>query len=303
MALSTRTYPYALRLKTPLLTALGPIAGREGWLLRVEDEAGHFGWGEASPLPGFVEPAAAAAHAYDQAVLDLGARRAGVPLWRLLADDAPTRVPVNQLEGEGGPGVRCIKLKVGGDVRADLRRVEALRRRAGGAVALRVDANGAWTLAQALEALPALEALGVELLEQPVAAGAIRELASLRGRTRVAIAADEAVGDLAQARRLIEASAADVFVLKPMRLGGLVPAAAIAAEARAAGVEVVVTTVLEGAIGRAGAVHLAAAVGSRRLAHGLATGSLLAEDVGVGLEPEDGWIEVPQVPGLGVVPS
>jgi L-alanine-DL-glutamate epimerase-like enolase superfamily enzyme len=303
VALSFQTRAYSLRLRAPLWTARGSIERRDGWLLRIRDGDGVCGWGEACPLPGFVDERAAAAHAYDEAFLDLSARRAGVPLARLLGGSgAAAEVRVNALDEADAAGCRCVKLKVGADLEAGLQRVATARARLGPAVALRVDANGAWTLQQALQALQALEDLGVELLEQPLAAEDVAGLARLRGRSRVLIAADEAVRDLHAARRLLQAGAADVLVLKPMALGGLLPAAAIAAEAREAGAGVVVTTTLEGAVGRAGAVHLAAAAGSVHLAHGLATGALLLEDIAAGLEPRDGAIRIPEAPGLGVQP-
>jgi o-succinylbenzoate synthase len=316
MALSFETFPYTLRLKAPLWTSRGKITSRTGWLLKIQDGDGTRGWGECCPLEGFAPPDRSAAHAYDEAFVDLQARRAGVSVARLLGDgQAAASVAVNALLSEDDPlhaaeeagraaasGFRCLKLKVGGRVRVDLERVAAVRRAVGDDLAIRVDANGAWPFEQALQAALGFEALGVELFEQPVAAGAIEDLANLRGRTRVAIAADESVTDLAGARRILEAGAADVLVLKPMRLGGLLPAAAIAQAARAAGAEVVVTSTLEGAIGRAGALHLASALGSTRLAHGLATGAQLAEDLASGLEPKDGRILLPEAPGLGIEP-
>jgi o-succinylbenzoate synthase len=316
MALSFHTIPYTLRLKTPLWTARGSIETRSGWLLRIADGSGTCGWGEASPLDGMASPERAAAHAFDEAFLDLQARRAGLSLARFLGGgQAAACVEVNALLWAENPahaaeeasravaeGYRCLKLKVGGQVQSDLERVAAVRRAVGDGVAIRVDANGAWSFEQALQAALGLEALGVELLEQPVPAEEIEALADLRRRSPVGIAADESVTDLTSARRILKAEAADALVIKPMRLGGLLPAAAVAQAARAAEVSVIVTSTLEGAIGRAGAVHLAAALGSTWYAHGLATGAQLAGDLASGLDPKDGRIDLPETPGLGVVP-
>lgn len=302
MALSFATFPYSLRLKQPLRTAHGTIVSRTGWLLRIRDGEGCTGWGEACPLEGFASRQACAAHAYDEAFLDLAARRAGVPVAELLGGPGVARrVEVNALES-AAEGFRCLKLKVGGPVPEDLARVREIRRNLPDAVKIRVDANGGWSFEQALQAVPALEELGVEMLEQPLRAGDIEGLAELRRRTSLRIGVDESIQDLESALGLLAAGAADVFVLKPMRLGGLLPAAAIAAAAREAGIAVVVTSTLEGAIGRAGALHLAAAFGSPDWAQGLATGALLAEDVARGPEPEGGFLHVPGGPGLGVEP-
>ena len=323
MALSFETFPYRISLRTPLLTARGRIEAREGWLLRVTDGSGMEGWGEASPLDGFVSVEQAAAHAFDEASLDLQASRAGVPVAALLGDGSyADAVEVNALLSATEPeaaaeearqaaaaGFRCMKLKVGTSpaVQHDLDRVARVREAVGEHIELRVDANGGWSIDLALEALTRLEELGVSLIEQPVPTSDLDGLSALRGKSRLAIAADEAVTDLFAARRIVEAGAVDVLVIKPMRLGGLLHAKAVADVALAAGVGVIVTTSLEGAVGRTGALHLAAAIDAdprqrARLPHGLATGSTLVEDVATGPVPLDGWLRLPAGPGLGVIP-
>ena len=104
----------------------------------------------------------------------------------------------------------------------------------------------------------------------------VEALARLRA-VGVPLAADEAVVSLEAAERLIGASAVDLLVLKPMRLGGLRPALAIARRAAEAGIECIATTTFDSSIGTAVALHLAAALpGGSRRAHGLSTGDHLA---------------------------
>src|SRR5262249_7045003 len=109
------------------------------------------------------------------------------------------------------------------------------------------------------------------------------------------------------AQGILDAGAADALVIKPMRLGGLRHSLAVADTALRHGVALIVTSSLDGAIGRAGALHVAGAIEAdprvtRHQAHGLATGSLLLEDLADDIEPRDGWLRPPNSPGLGIRP-
>jgi len=263
-----------------------------------------------------VAAAPAARNAIDLALHDLAAQRAGVPIAALLGGaEALDHVPANATVPRVDParagaltreavqaGARTIKVKVGGGpLHEDLARVRAVREEAGDPVAIRLDANQAWSEAEAIAALAALRVYGLEYVEQPVLASDVAGLARVRRAAGVPIAADEAVGDARAARRLLDAEAADVLVLKPMALGGLHAARAVAALARERGVGVVVTSLVESAVGRTGALHLAASLGAGPFAHGVATGNALLEDVAAAPAMRDGAVPVPRVPGLGVV--
>ncbi|UCE84923.1 MAG: o-succinylbenzoate synthase [Deltaproteobacteria bacterium] len=256
--------------------------------------------------------------AADVALHDLAARLSGRSVAECLAEASPPRagVPVSALLPDRGSeavaeaarlacdaGFRTLKLKVGVQgLAADEARVAAARRAAGGEVSLRLDANGAWSECGALRALERLARYGLEFVEQPVPADDGATLARLRAKSPVPIAADEALRDPASAARLIACEAADVFVIKPAVVGGLRAAGRIAADARAAGVDVVVTSFLDSALGVAAALQLAAALPTRR-AHGLATGALLLDDLAAPLPVRAGWLERPAGPGLGVAPD
>jgi len=237
-----------------------------------------------------------ARHAIDLALHDLLARGAGVPLARYLGgtsarDEVAVSLAIPRLSAADTAhaarlaterGHRTIKLKVGGATASDdVGRVRAVREALGSSVRVRVDANQAWSEAEAIAALRAMEPLGIEFCEQPVAAGAIESMARVRSSTSIPIAADEAVVDAAGARRVLEAGAADVIIVKPMAMGGLHAARGVAACAEEFGAAVVVTSLLEGEVGRAGALHFAASLGRERHAHGVATGISLsgAEDL------------------------
>jgi len=254
----------------------------------------------------------AARHGYRLAVLDGAARGENRPLAALLAERAEfpspsDSVPVNATVGDGGvdatvaaaeaavgAGFETMKLKVGArGLDADLDRVRAVR----GAVdaTVRVDANGAWERETAATAVDAFASLGVEYVEQPLPADELAALAKLRGRG-VEIAVDESVGERG-VDAVLDAGAADVAVLKPMALGGPDAAVDAAAQLLDAGVDPVVTTTIDGAVARAAAVHVAAAVPDVR-ACGLATRDLLTADLGPDPAPVvDGAVAVPDGPG------
>jgi o-succinylbenzoate synthase len=258
----------------------------------------------------------AARHGFATALLDADARADGVPLYRWFdADRRCETVPVNATVGDGDPaetadavatavetGFDCCKLKVGArTVAADIERLRAVRERVGDDVTLRADANGAWTHDQATAAFDAFADLGVDYVEQPLAADDLRGHADLRGGP-VGVALDESLIH-ERADSVLGAEAADVLILKPMVLGGPGNAHTLALRARDRGVEPVVTTTIDGVLARLAALHVAAAVPDIG-ACGLATGDRLARD----LAPDpatvtDGRMTVPQTDGLGVDPS
>jgi o-succinylbenzoate synthase len=200
-------------------------------------------------------------------------------------------------------GFRALKLKAGlGDVEEDVRRAAAVRAAAGPAVELRLDANGAWDEAAALNALERLAPFEIAFVEQPLPAHDLDALARLCGAALVPIAADESVRDAAHARAIIERKAADLLIVKPAALGGLKPAQHIAECALAAGVGVVVTGMLDSAVGGAAALHLAAALPDPLRAAGLAADALFETDLASLPRVVAGRRGVPEGPGLGVAP-
>ncbi|HEY0396767.1 MAG TPA: enolase C-terminal domain-like protein, partial [Acidimicrobiia bacterium] len=153
---------------------------------------------------------------------------------------------------------------------------------------IRVDANGAWDTDSAVAAIERLAAFDLELVEQPVAD--LGDLARVRRRVAVPVAADESLRSLGDARRLAALDAADVVVVKVQPLGGVRAALRVI---EAAGVPAVVSSLYETSIGLAAGVALAAALPELPFACGLGTGALLAGDVvGVPLIPVAGLLAV-----------
>lgn len=258
----------------------------------------------------------AARAALETAALDVLAQQQGVPLAALLAPAPETVVPVNATIGATETadavavahaavraGFGTVKLKVGvaASLDAEVDRVAAVRDAIGSAVALRLDANGAWSPETAVTLLRRLAAYDIELVEQPVAADDLAGLAAVRRAVPIPVAADEAATTIDAVRAVIAAEAADVVVIKPMVAGGPRAARAIIDEAIAAGLRVVVTSAIEAGIGVAMALHLAGTLPEPRLACGLATGPLLESDLLLAPLPvAQGAMRLPAGPGLGV---
>jgi len=277
-----------------------------GRAARIADE---LDWGVA--LAKTDDPAAR--HGLALALSEARARAGREPLYRHFGIDRIVRsVPVNATLGDGNPeetaseaasavetGFDCLKIKVGArPLEADLERLRAVRSRVGDGVALRADANGAWRVTRAREALEACADIGVSYIEQPLPASDLAGHARLSGGS-VGVALDESLIEHSLAE-ILRRDAADVVVVKPMVLGGPDRARAIAREAAAAGVDPVVSTTIDAVVARTGAVHLAASLHDPRPC-GLATGSMLTSDLSADPAPVvDGAIEVPQGKGLGL---
>ena len=274
----------AHRVRIPLRVPLGGQAFRDATLVE-----GPVGWGEFSPLPGYP---------CDPRMCEEAVREAVFLAW-----PAPVRaeVPVNGLVPAVGPdeaaalageaaaaGVTTLKVKVGSAALADdADRVAAVRAALGPSGRIRLDANGAWDVETAVAAIDRLAGFELELVEQPVAD--LADLARVRQRVSVPVAADESLRSLGDARRLATLEAADAVVVKVQPLGGVRAALRVI---DAAGVPAIVSSLYETSVGLAAGVALAAALPDLPFACGLGTASLLAGDV----------VADPLVPQRGVLP-
>ena len=254
--------------RIPLRTRFRGIDVRDGMLLR-----GPAGWGEFSP---FWDYGAQESRRWWTAAVE--AATEGWP--QPLRDRVPVNVTVPAVDPErahaivAASGCRTAKVKVAEPGQApadDLARVEAVRDALGPGGAIRVDANAAWDVDTAVARLAELDAAGgLEYAEQPCAT--LGELAALRRRTDVRIAADEVVRRAPDPLALDLREACDVVVLKVQPLGG-VRAALRVAEAH--GLPCVVSSALETSVGIAAGVALAAALPELPFACGLAPVALL----------------------------
>ena len=254
--------------------------------------------------------------AIEIALLDAQGRRLGLPVHALLGGAVRDALPVlwTLASGDATRDVdealaliearrhKVFKLKIGSHpLREDIAHVQAIRRGLGDDVMLTVDVNQAWDEPTAVRGIAALEAVGVSLIEQPVARrnrGALKRLAA---RFDVAIMADEAVHDAKDAFDLAADAAADVYALKTSQAGGLWPTLRAAAVADAGGMGIYGGTLLEGSIGSIAAAHVFAACPTLAWGTELFGPLLLKDDVVVQrAEYRDFELKLPQVPGLGV---
>jgi len=185
------------------------------------------------------------------------------------------------------PGATTAKVKVaepGQRLAEDVARVEAVRALV---PTVRVDANGAWTVDEAVAAAAALTAGGpLEYLEQPCRT--VAELAEVRRRAAVPVAADESIRRADDPLAVVRAGAADIAVLKVAPLGGVRAMLDIAAQID---IPVVVSSALDSAVGISAGLAAAAALPRLDHACGLGTGGLFVEDV-VERHPVDGRLPV-----------
>lgn len=169
---------------------------------------------------------------------------------------------------------------------------------------LRLDANGAWSPGQALAMLSSLPRERVELIEQPVADTDLPGLLDRYDRKGPRIAADESCASLDQARALIRSGRLGAIVVKPSVVGGLLPASAMFELALRHGVQVIVSNLMESAVGRRAVAHLAGAWPELPGPHGLATGQWLAEDMAPAGDVLDrGRLILDRTPGIGFGPG
>jgi O-succinylbenzoate synthase len=260
----------------PLTTKFRGITVREGALFE-----GPAGWGEFSPFAeyGPRESARWLASALESA-------SAGWPA--PVRDRVPVNVTVPAVAPERAHQIvatsqcRTAKVKVADSAvrdreqsdADDIARVEAVRDALGPDGKIRVDANGGWDAGRARRVLRQLARFGLEYAEQPCAT--LEEMAELRRRIDIPLAADESIRRAEDPLRVRAAGAADIVVLKVQPLGGVRAALRVA---EACGLPVVVSSAVDTSVGLAAGVALAAALPELPYACGLATMSLLAGDV------------------------
>ena len=258
--------------------------------------------------------APAACCSLETALLDLLAQQAGLSLARWLNPHSSAAVKVNAVLGglDGqvteralvavAEGYSVLKLKVGLAARnEEIALLHDLVRCLPAGISLRLDANCAWNEKEAADFLGALAGLPVESVEDPLADPDPDAWHRLQAKVPFPLAADESLRIMG-ADTVFKQRSVRRVVLKPMVLGGLVTALALAHRAREAGVECVVTTTVDSAVGVTAALHLAAAV-ANDLVHGLATSVWLEGDVGNPPRPAGGMLHIADCPGLGCLPS
>jgi len=275
----------------PLRTRFRGITTRELALVR-----GPAGWGEFCP---FVEYDDAEARAWWRCAREAAEEGWPAPVRERV--EVNTTVPAVDPEHAhrlvSAAGARTAKVKVaekGQDAGEDLARVEAVRDALGPDGRVRVDANGGWDVDGAVAAIRALDRVagGLEYVEQPCVS--VDELAAVRRRVDVPVAADESIRRADDPLRVARAQAADVAVLKVAPLGGVRASLRVA---ELIGLPCVVSSAVESSVGLAAGLALAGALPDLPYACGLGTADLLAADVVTApLHPVAGVLAVPRRP-------
>jgi len=147
-------------------------------------------------------------------------RRVAVPLLAIVNSDEPAGYEA-EIEAHLAAGYGTLKVKVGFDLEPDLARVERIRRFVAGRALIRVDGNQGYGRDDALRFAAALEPEGIELLEQPAAAGDWETAAELARVARVPMMLDESIFGIADVERAAELGAARYIKFKLMKAGGI----------------------------------------------------------------------------------
>lgn len=329
MAPARTVHPYDLRLESPFRIAYDTVTHARNVLLVVQGEQGP-GFGEGAPVPTITGEdqemvlgdlvgaprTTAGLCALDMAWWDVQARTREVPLCTALTGAAPKRVPTSitvplvedseveaLVERRKAQGFSIFKVKTGLNKDDDLRRLRQVRD-AIGDFELRIDCNQGWSLADAKAALPALADLQVSALEQPLHKEDLAGHAELRVASAdiggPPVMLDESVFTTVDARRALDAQAADWINIKLQKSGGLTEALRIADLCREQDVPCMLGCMLESRIGILHGAHLAAAHDNIRKVD-LDGAFLLASDpVHGGGFYENGWIVLDASPGIGV---
>ena len=196
-------------------------------------------------------------------------------------------------------GFKTLKVKVGRDFENEFQLLKALRSEHP-SIQIRIDCNRAWSFDEAVSNLSQLEPLNIEYCEEPLITKEIDKLSLLKKETSIKLAADESIRNKKDAGVLSVQNGFDVFVLKPMMIGSFSEIYVTKQQANSHYIDMVFTTSLESKIGRIITAILALGWGTKKYAHGLATGSLLSHDLNDETEINSGSYVIPQKPGIGI---
>jgi o-succinylbenzoate synthase len=300
-------YEYTLPLKRPAVFSGRRLNARRGLLVRLEDRSGRAGWGEVAPLPGFSRetlraalgelrrcraawlkgadlrsvgftcPSAAAGveMAWESLERTTDRRPHRLPISGLLLDDDRDPAPAAARLRRAGYG--CAKIKVGRrSVEKEIERVRLLHALLGPRILLRIDANRAWSLAEAGAFCRGVEKLPIDFIEEPLRRPV--EISRLAGQTKIPLALDECIQD-APTLRPAAWKGVSVLVLKPTLIGGFRHVRYLAAEGARAGMRCVISGTFESGLGTLALARLAFSLGGAVGPAGLDTYSWLAADV------------------------
>jgi L-alanine-DL-glutamate epimerase-like enolase superfamily enzyme len=301
---STPVIVEALRHCVPLI---------EGWdPSRIEECTrrlyGHGGWHYFRRLGNY------AIAAIEMALWDLVGQAAGAPVSRLLGGPVVDRVPfyypvfhadlaamARAAADAVDRGMQTVYLKIGRDETADVAGVAAVREAVGARAKVRVDANEAWTVSEAIRIIKRLEPFDLEFVEQPVASRDVDGMRRVRDAVDVPIAADQTAWLESDVLEVIQRGAADIILTGPHRVGGLLALKTVCGLCAIAGIPVAKHSAGDLGIATAAGLHVVCTCPN---AVGLASQTHLPQLTHDIVRPPhvfiEGTLQVPTRPGFGV---
>lgn len=252
--------------------------------------------------------------AIDCALHDLKARLLGVPLYELLGGKVTDRIAICRMLGLKTPpemaeraqrlvdqGYRHLKLKVGGSVHEDIERLRAVRRQVGDGIRLVADPNQSYHAKDAIVFAQRAIEFDVDIIEQPVKADDLGGLQEVTRASSIAIEADESAYDAGSTYRLAASRSINAVSLKVPKMGGLRAVQTAARVCEVAHLGCRMGANVGSQLLAAHALHLAVALPNITYACELAEFQKLLNDPFEGLTVKDGYLYVPDGPGVGVV--
>lgn len=248
----------------------------------------------------------------DIACFDIMGKKLNQPVYQLIGGRYHEEFPVTHVLSIADPedmaeeaasmiqkGYQSFKMKVGTNVKEDVKRIEAVRERVGNDIAIRVDVNQGWkNSANTLTALRSLGHLNIDWIEQPVVADDIDAMAHIRSKTNLPLMIDEGLKGSREMHQIIKLEAADKVNIKLMKCGGIYPAIKLAHQAEMAGIECQVGSMVESSVASSAGFHVAF---SKKIITSVElTGPLkFTKDIG-NLHYDVPFIRLNEKPGLGI---
>ncbi|GFE66179.1 muconate/chloromuconate family cycloisomerase [Litoreibacter roseus] len=252
----------------------------------------------------------------EMALLDLLGRHVGLPVWALLGgkfrDECAVAWPLasgdldtdlQEIDTMLSTGrASAFKVKMGSEtLRRDLDRVQAYVTHLNGRAGVRVDPNEAWSFTDAKLALPRLQEMGIDMIEQPFDRVQLDWMSRMSARSGVPIMIDEGAQSEADVLRAVQSGAAHLLSLKIMKAGGLRASRRMADLAETGGMSLYMGTFLETSLGTAAGLHLAATCKALPLGGEVIGPMLMADDIAANpVAYTGGAAHLPDGPGLGI---